>query len=767
MAELVTDGKGGFFYLDKKTNSWKPSPVQQNPETGQSFAFDGNDWADVTSKIPQSRPEMADRAASLDQTALSVARSKNTPFGEYLRSQAKMRRPGESEWQRGKRLGGAIGIPSQGEAAARSYVQGGTLGLGDEAVAYGTSLLGSDPGMATSGYVDQFNPGSAEAGGTPYDRNLASERWRLQAGRSEHPWTSGLSEAGGAIATTAMTPIPRLAAAPASVPGRMAAGGTLGGLEAGFYGFNTGEGDIGDRAENAAWAAPFGAAVGTAAPVVGRGIEGLFNSFNRWRLGRATGASGAAAELVGEAVTSDALVSGSGARSIRRAGEEAMLADAGPASQALLDASLQGSGMLASDAASAIRDRVTRASNSMKNTLNLYFGKPVGVGAQAKRISQRTARQREDAYNRAYDTPIDYAGPGRQIEAVLDRIPNRFKAAGLRRANEMMQAANQTNKQILFDVADDGTVTVRQPLNPMQIDYIKRGLQQGLGREVDQLGRSTADANMANTLALDLRDALGNAVPSYKTALRLGGDKIDQDNALLFGRNILSGRVTREEVKDRLKRMTDTEKKQLREGMRIDIDEKLSNIKRTITDPNTDAREALQALKDFSSRGAREKLVDILGKEKAKPFFKKMNEIASAFEVRAATSRGSQTNIRGSIQDRASSKLADGPIENVLSLQPVNAVQNTAKEILGLTKSAKSAREQKMLSEAARMLTERRGEDAVGLLRSLEGAAVDPQTAGAYGDLATKAGLLFAPTSGVVGGPSAKDMANPFLKEWQ
>ena len=101
-------------------SQWVPTRTAKNRKTGAVVAFDGADW------VPVGNSEFASRAASMDPTSLSVARSKNDAFGEYLRQQAMQERPGETENERFIRLyGGKVqDRPGQGEVAVRSGLQG-------------------------------------------------------------------------------------------------------------------------------------------------------------------------------------------------------------------------------------------------------------------------------------------------------------------------------------------------------------------------------------------------------------------------------------------------------------------------------------------------------------------------------------------------------------------------------------------------------------------------------------------------------------------
>jgi len=130
--------------------------------------------------------------------------------------------------------------------AMRSGLQGLTFGGGDEIVAAGAAMLG---------------PNS-------YDTELERERARLEKGRDKHGATSAITEIAGALA------VPLGAAKMAgSLPMRMAKSAGLGGALSGVYGFLSGEGGAGDRADAALDSAKWGAGIGALIPVAGSAAQ--------------------------------------------------------------------------------------------------------------------------------------------------------------------------------------------------------------------------------------------------------------------------------------------------------------------------------------------------------------------------------------------------------------------------------------------------------------------------------------------------------------
>ncbi len=436
------------------------------------------------------------------------------------------------------------------------------------------------------------------------------------------------------------------------------------------------------------------------------------------------GISPQAARIVKQGIMSDNLDEAQ-AR-LAQLGEDALLADAGPSTGALLDAAATTGGTALKSAQEAVEGRSARLGARLPKVLDGIFGKPKGIKTAAKEISQGTAAARQRAYDVAYFKPVDYSGTnGRQIESVLSRVPPNSLKAAIDEANEAMIAAGQRNEQIMARIADDGSVTFRKMPNVQQLDEIKKALD-GIAREsVDQFGRMNAKGLRARKLASELRDAVKGAVPSYGRALRLGGDKVQQDEGLALGKSLLFKGTTIEDVKGFLNQGVSNEaRKAVRQGVREAIEQNLSNVRRTITDPNTDAREAMQLVKEMSSRANVEKLRLVLGGPRADRLLKELDRSAAALELRAAVAQNSKTAIRQSIQQQVSEETAPGLIRRTTGNMgnPLEAARELSRSIASIDTRSMSARERGMFAEIARSLTGIKGKDAQDALKAVRAA---------------------------------------------
>lgn len=540
----------------------------------------------------------------------------------------------------------------------------------------------------------------------------------------EYPKTSLAAEVGGGILGSAPLAIGAAGNAmnAATRTARVLRGTSIGGAAGAAEGAaqEAGRANDGDRVEGAGRGALVGGGLGmllgSFSPLVGEGVEALAKRVKRLDVGKIAeefGLSAPAARTVKEALANDDL--DIALARLGDLGDDAMLADSGPATNQLLNAASATGGEALRFTREAVGERSERLGRRLPQRLNEILGEPVGTRQAARNIARETASGRGAAFDTAFSQPIDYAGAGRKIEAVLDRVPQATMQTAIREANEAMTESGRRNLQILADVAEDGSVSFREMPNVEQLHNIKIALD-GVAREsVDNFGRPTAQGVRAGRLARDLRDAIKESVPSYKEALKRGGDKIQQDNALDMGRKLLFRRTTVEDVRDLVSQgLSDESRAAARKGIRAAIEDTLSNVRRTISDPDIDAREAMQAVKEMSSRANRSKLRLILGDTKAKALMDELDRSATALALRGAVARNSDTAIRQSVQGQVQAEATPGLVRRTLGRggNPLEAAQTITEEIAGIDPRSMSRTEKAIFDEIARALTSIQGADA-------------------------------------------------------
>lgn len=604
------------------------------------------------------------------------------------------------------------------QGMGRAFVQGGTFGLGDELVAGGVATrnwLGN-----VLGAPETFGSVPGKSWGEVYDASLNAERDRIDAFREQSPVLAYGSEIVGALPTAIATGGTGQAA---TLGGRMALGAANAGAQGLVYGFNAGEGGVGNRLGEGVLSGAVAAPLGAAGPAVGQGIRSLTARLMQGRAAQQLGMPTAAMNLLRRTMNVDDSLTGAGQQRIQAAGPDAMLADAGPMAQQVLDTAIQASGPAGAMARQAVDSRVANASQQVMGALDNAFGQPAGILSTETALRTGSAAARQRAYDAAYAQAIDYTSEaGRALE---DIVSTRVPQEAIAEANRLMRMElGRGSQQIMADIAEDGTVTFRSMPDVRQLDYITRGLNQVADAANGQgaLGGTTPIGRAYANLSRDIRDLLRRAVPEYETALATAAEPIQARNALLFGRDLLSSRITRDEVADMVAGMTPAERSFAAQGVRSQIDEALANVKAAFTDGNMDAREAAKALRDLSTRAAREKVEALLGKDAADAFFADLRQATTAFELRAAVADNSKTFARQESQRTMNALTNDGAINAIRSGEPVNAGRRLAQMLMGRTAEDRLRINDETATALVRALTEDRGNDAINILLRMQAA---------------------------------------------
>lgn len=618
----------------------------------------------------------------------------------------------------------------------------------DEAVGL-VSPQARDNMRALSGAMQRENPG--ETAGLNIAGGLA--------------YSAPLAVAAGSGVGSAMSGAPTYVRAGAGLVGGAVAGGTEGAV----YGYGEGT-DAASRRAQAGQGALFGGVVGGGLGAVLAGGSGAIRNLIENLKGSDTNAIAKALGIAPEAarVVRRALSVGGvdeAVAALERAGPNAMLADAGMPARQLLDAAVQTGGHAGQIARTAIRDRTQAEARAMTAELDRVLGAPRGEDEIIRSVREGTQPARSAAYNEAYGSPIDYAAePGRRIESLLRRVPS----GALRRADDIMRTEGVQSKQVLItqNPATGEPMLVRLP-DVRELHYIMQGLDDvvrtndGMGA----LGGQTTLGRAYAGLRGQLSDALTQAVPTFGTAQRVAGDAIRRREAVDLGYNLLRPGTRREDVAEGVGRMAGgaetgrpgtnlpahtaeteltpldaaralspadlgralhgmpaSERQAARQGLRAFIDDTLANVARTITDPDTATREGIKLLRDMSSRANRTKLRVLLGPRDAEALLARVDEAATAFELRAAIAENSRTAIRQGIQGAVRQEAEGGIVRSLMRGEPIDATKALTQAMTGETADAVQLREMGLYADIARALTQIRGPEARAALHTIQQA---------------------------------------------
>lgn len=621
---------------------------------------------------------------------------------------------------------------SRREGIVDAFTQGVTAGFGDELTALESAVVGRPPGGGTFD-VGDYN----KSFGDRYSAALAAEREQQSQFRQDNPVMSLGSEiAGGVAGLVAGGRVPGAvgrALAPTfsgGVTGRSIAQGA--GVGAGYgavSGFGHGEGGMARRGEEALLGLGFGAAGGAASVPVAAGVSAAGRALVR-RLGmdpasrqlsRAAQQEGVrpeAYDAMGDMLQRDTAMGG-GIGNIRAA-DDGMLLDAGPYTTStgrlvLNTPSGSAAGL------QAVHQRAKVAADKLDAALDGHLGMRRGINAQARDNARASSAAREAAYQQAFDTPIDYtADGGRSVLNALKFIPKRDLGKSIQEANDALVADFGDDairgRQWNVKLSDDGAVEALTEMpNLRQLDALKRVLQER-GREIDAFGRPTGAAIRAQKQAARLRQAMGQASEPYNTATRLGGDKIAVDNAIDLGRRILSPRVTREEVFEAVKNFGAAEKEAAKRALRQQLDDIAARIGPTQQGGDEAIREGYKLLRDLNTRDAGDKLKALMGGKEAAAFLSDVNRLATAFRTRSAVGMRSDTAANQLIREGLEESLP-GRLPTDISM--IGAATGGLNALRGATSAGRGKIRSDLYRDLSRMLTEKRGEDAVDLARRL------------------------------------------------
>ncbi|MGA0613427.1 hypothetical protein [Paracoccus sp. KR1-242] len=562
----------------------------------------------------------------------------------------------------------------------------------------------------------------------------ARDAWRStsRAMDEEKPLQSaGLQLAGGVAATVPalMATGPGLAAE--SLAGNMLRGGLFGMGEGAVRGFGRGEDNPNARFRTGLTDMVMGGAVGAVAPAVAHGAGALYragrNALADHRgvgsVANALGISKKAGRLLSDTLEMDDLTRMRTA--INDAGQDAMLADAGPTTRNALDFVTQAPGEGARTALRRIDDRATAAGGRLNDALDQSLtGNNVGApgGRQFSDtarlqadVRQATAPARKAVYDAAYARPIDYAS--QQGRALLDDISPRLPQEVIGYANKLMRMKGEKSAQIMASIADDGTVTFTNPPDVRQWDYIKRALD-GLAETSEGTGALGAQTTMGGAfknLARDIRTNLGQAVPEYDYAVNTAGDIIGEIKALKTGETLLRDNVTRAEAEAALDGMSQVDRAAVKRGLRVSIDDAVANVKAIASDPNMDAREAYKSYQMLSGRAAQDKMKMLL-KEDWPPLKTALDEAASALRLRASVGGNSKTGMRGEFKQMFEDANAPGDFRLG---KPIPTAQGFWQRFTGATPSHVQRANAATRNELADVLTR---PNALATLNAFEGA---------------------------------------------
>lgn len=554
----------------------------------------------------------------------------------------------------------------------------------------------------------------------------------------------GVATGGASAAALPAATLPTAAASLRTLSGAIKGGllgAGLGAAEGAVSGFGRGTSDEG-RAQTAAEGATFGGvaggALGAAAPLMAKAADNVIGLFRRTDIAAISqdlGISKDAARVIKNTFEQGGDMQAA-LDNVARAGDQGMLADAGQAGQALLDAAANSGGTGAQIARGAIDDRAAASSVALDRVLDDVLG-PVPVGPQTaiKDIAKRSSSARSEAFESAFSQAVDFASPsGAKVQDALGRIPPKVLNEAIDEANEALLEAGQSANMIRAAINDKGEVVLDGVPNVQQLHEIKVALNGLADGAKGDFGAATAKSRRYSNLSSRLRSALGEAVPDYNRAVQLGGDKIAEQNAFGLGASLLDRKTNLEDIALELGDSPSlAQVAAAKAGLRGAISKALGDVRAIASDPNMDARQLGEAFRILSSDNSRAKIKALLGKD-AGPLIKVMDEAEQTLLVRAATARGSQTAPRQAVVETVKDITAPGLMGTAARGEPIDASKRLVQAVTGMTDEFTAAQRQQVFLDIQKALTEKKGGAARAALndiaRAMQGQQItEAQTA--------------------------------------
>lgn len=574
------------------------------------------------------------------------------------------------------------------------------------------------------GYISGRTGGNDQGEATELVRSMQAREER------ERPVQTVATRFAGGVTATA----PLLATWAAMLPrgmsmvGKTATGlaaGTIGGAaEGAVSGYGAGT-DPDTRREGAKRGAviggALGGAVGAAAPAVAAGVGSMANraidAFTVGKQAKQVGLSRPSYQMLSRTMQADDSLGPTGLKNLVRGGPDAMVADAGPTSRALLDTSIQSSGPAARVARQAVEDRAARSAGTINQSLDANMA-PLRQTANAGFERQVDL---DPLYKRAYANPIDYSDPrAMEIESLIKS--GRVPMDAIKEANDAMRRQGVQSRQINAVIKPDGTIEYETLPDTRQLDYIARALGEVADSADNQgkLGGTTSKGRDYRNLQQDIRKRLRKLNPDYAEALDKAGTEIGRKRAFDYGAELLRPGVTRRDVYEFMKDLPGkAERDELVQGVRQQFDDAIANVRAAVTDQNMDARESMQAIRALSSRATREKVEMLVGQQRAEALYRDLDRAMVAQELRAGVADNSKTYARQNINQMVTENLESGPINQLREGKIVNSGREALASVLGRSPAERQGLRDQNYEEIARFLTTARGPDAMIALNTL------------------------------------------------
>ena len=416
------------------------------------------------------------------------------------------------------------------------------------------------------------------------------------------------------------------------------------------------------------------------------------------------------------------------------AGETAMLADAGIVLRSMLDnAIIEGTEVAASVSQSAVRPRIVKIQKQLSSVLNTVLGRPLTVDEILEGIQAPQRQKIKDLYDKAYLTEID--DTTLEGSRILDRVKLQLSQSDIDQANEFLrisakdpqnitQIVRKKDKQgnITLSLSNGGKLTVRE------IDRITRQMQDRaikMHKDINPLAfgvskLKSGDGTDLEILAQSLRADARTISKDYDEALKASKDVIEERQAAMLGTELLKKETTLADVAEALTNATPAERTAMRLGLSNEVDSLIKNTRVTLASPDPDINALRDLWSKFNSPDAKNKVRLLLGNDDYDKIYGVLGEAEIAFNLQGAIAKNSATAARQAVERISAQRNAPGIRDLLMEIRFPAAGQRLLQTFTGRRPEDMLRRSQMRWDDMATILTTVQGKDAKDALALIE-----------------------------------------------
>lgn len=493
------------------------------------------------------------------------------------------------------------------------------------------------------------------------------------------PGTSTAAGVGGAVAGT----VPLVMAAPTAfgagsgaLLGRIGmgalSGGALGGADAGVRS----GGDLRETAKGAALGGALGGIGPAAGDLIGKGAGALASRFR---------GPSAAQSAFGRAAGADSVDDMAGR--LAAMGDDAMPMDLGPNLQRQAGAIAAIPGKAQETVRSAIAGRQAGSGGRVSSALDEGLGQSVDTVALADDIIARRSAAAKPLYDAAYSKPVPFTG---ELETLLKR-PSVGKA--LKKAQGLAADEGIPSQQWFANVADDGTVAIKNVPDVRQLDLTKRALDDMISSA--QRAGNNNEARILVQQKNKLLSMVDEAVPEYASAREAFAGETAILDSIEEGQKVFSRSLTPNQLRTQMLKMGDAEKEAFTQGARAEISKIMGTAR----------NDALAARSLFDKGWNKEKLAVILGDDEASRLLQSLDAETAFTRTRDVVTGNSETAARLAAQKEVAGEAGrPGFFRSALNMRFGDAAADLGDKAVGGMRTASRG---KANEELAQILTSR------------------------------------------------------------